>query len=91
MYIPRVGFRTIKYRSFKRFNEKAYNDDLAAPFLICDIFDDVGDKLWAYNKILSDITDQHAPLKVKRTRCQRAFYMKNALRKEINYKANAKT
>jgi len=91
MYVPNTGRRKICYRSYKNFNDDLYKDDLnAAPFHICEVFDDVDDMVWAHNKLLSEIIDQHAPKKVKCTKGQTAFYMNNALRKEINYKAMLK-
>ena len=91
MFVPDVGMRKISYRSYKHYDEDLYKNDLtAAPFHICEIFDDVDDMVWVHNKLLSDIIDTHAPRKVKCTKGQTAFYMNNALRKEINYKAMLK-
>ena len=87
MHIQRRVFRSIMYRSYKHFDINAYTDDLQkAPFNVSDIFDEVDDKLWCHNMVLRSVIDHHAPLKIKNTKGQTAFYMNNELRKAINVK-----
>ena len=35
------------------------------PFSVCDVFDDVDDRLWSFNKLFSDVIDKNAPVKNK--------------------------
>lgn len=88
MHVQRRELRTITYRSFKRFNQDAYLNDLKnAPFHVSNIFNDVDDKLWYHNALLRQVIDEHAPLKVKRTKGQMSLYMHDELRKAINVKS----
>ena len=88
MHVQKRELRTIFYRSFKHFDENQYVNDLrAAPLHVSNIFDDVDDQLWYHNSLLKQVTDDHAPLKVKRTKGQAAFYMNDKLRKTINVKS----
>ena len=85
---PSTKPKIIQYRSLKKFDEKLYLTDLeSGPFHVSQIFDDVDDQLWFHNKLLTDIIDKNAPLKVKEiSRCQLP-YMNDKLRKAINVKA----
>ena len=88
MHVQMSGFRTIRYRSYKRFNHDNYINDLnSAPFHVSNIFYDVDDKMWFHDALLRQIIDEHAPLKTKRTKGQRALYMHDELRKAINVKS----
>jgi hypothetical protein len=88
MHAPKSEKRTITYRSYRNMNDENFIIDLAsAPFQVCDIFDDVDDKVWFYNAVLSDVIDQHAPLKEKKLTCTQVPYMNGELRKAINVKA----
>ena len=87
-FIPVVTKRKILYRSYKNFNEDDYVNDLFhAPFSLCEMFDDIDDKLWVHNKILTDVIDHHAPVKTKFVKGKPAPFMNNELRRAINAKA----
>ena len=59
--------RILEYRSYKNFNYTLLNDDLRnIPWHIVENEDNVDDALFAWNKMFSEVADQHAP--VKRTR-----------------------
>ena len=59
----------ITTRSFKHYNSQAFNNDVAlAPWSIVDAFDDVEDKLHAFNSLFNDILDKHAPIKTFKIR-----------------------
>jgi len=84
---PRLEKRTITYRSYKHFNQSAYVHDLSStPFHIANLFDDVDDQLWAYETLLHEVVNDHAPLKTKTVRGRHCPYMHNELRKAINVK-----
>jgi hypothetical protein len=54
----------ITTRSFKSYNASEFcTDILQAPWSITDVFDDVKDKLYAFNSLFNDILDKHAPVK----------------------------
>ena len=66
---PPVVPRRICYRSYRHFNEESYVKDLhSAPFTICDIFDDPGDKAWCFTKVLSDVMEKNAPVNQRLSR-----------------------
>lgn len=90
-HVPRKKVRTVSYRSYKHFNENDYQASLQqTPFHICDIFDDVDDRVWVYNKLLTDTIEQHAPIKTRKIRGKSAPYMNDQLRRAINVKAMLK-
>jgi len=52
------------YLSFEEYDEAAFRDDMSTGrWSVIDIFDDVDDKLNAFNLIFDDILDSHAPIK----------------------------
>ena len=58
--------RWITYRSYKTYKEDAFLQDMAqAPLHVCQVFDDPDDVDWAYTKMITDVIDRHAPLKMK--------------------------
>ena len=74
--------RTIFYRTLKHFDEKKYQKDLSiAPFHVSEIFDSADDSYWFCNKLLTNVINEHAPLKVTSSQVP---YMNDALRKAIN-------
>ena len=75
------------YRSFKNLDETALLRDIEnAPLHIADIFDDIDDVCWAHEKLLSEVIDEHIPVKERKQRPSKAPYVNGKLRKEINYK-----
>ena len=74
----------IKYRSYKKFKENDYCFHvLSAPFHVGEIFNDIEDMAWFTNKLLSDIIEEHAPLKTKIIKKQSVPYMNACLRKAM--------
>ena len=75
------------YRSFKTLDETALLRDIEnAPLHVADIFDDIDDVCWAHEKLLSEVIDEHIPVKERKQRPSKAPYTNGELRKEINYK-----
>ena len=75
------------YRSFKNLDETALLRHIEnAPLHVADIFDDIDDVCWAHEKLLSEVIDEHIPVKERKSRPSKAPYMNGKLRKEINYK-----
>ena len=52
----------VTFKSYKNFSEADFVHDLQrAPLHIADIFDDVDDSYWAYEILVREIVDEHAP------------------------------
>ena len=74
-------------RRNKTFNESMYLNDLSqAPFHVAEISDTVDDSYWFYIKILSDVINEHVPIKSRKIGNKQLPYMNNELRKCINVK-----
>ena len=88
LFCPSDEPRVVHYRSFKKFNDESYINDLkTAPFHVSQIFDDVDDELWFHNTLLLQVIDNNAPWKQKTVKHKQLPYMNNNLRKAINVKA----
>ena len=58
---PRSRSRKICLRSLKNFHRDKFIQDLQmAPFSIVDMFDEVDDKLYAFEHLFSEILNEHA-------------------------------
>ena len=76
--------RKITYRSYKNFDDDEFKFDLnCAPFHVGDIFDDVEDTAWFHSKLLNNIIDSHAPIKVKTVQKDSVPYMNSKMRKAL--------
>ena len=61
--------RILEYRSYKNFNSILFNDDLRnIPWHIVENEDNVDDALFTWNKMFSEVADQHAPVKSRRVK-----------------------
>ncbi|XP_073250681.1 uncharacterized protein [Porites lutea] len=61
--------RILEYRSYKNFNPTLFNDDLRnIPWHIVENEDSVDDALFTWNKMFSEVADQHAPVKRRRVK-----------------------
>ncbi len=50
--------------SYKQFDADMYRQDLQyAPFHVAEIFSDVDDQYWFCESLVTDITNEHAPVK----------------------------
>ena len=74
----------IKYRSYKNVNVKDFCTDIGSiPFHILDVFDDINDKYWVYNSLISDVIDEHAPIKTRYIKGRSVPHMNSELRKAM--------
>ena len=88
IHIPRQTLPKFQYRSTKHFNEKDFLNDISyIPFQVCSIFDDPNDAYWLFDKLYTDILDEHAPIKTTRRHPMHAPFMNTELRKARNVKA----
>ena len=53
------------------------------PFHIVHVFDDIDDVYWAYEYMLSEVVNSHAPMRRRTVRSRRPPFMNNRLRKAI--------
>ena len=54
----------IYYRSYIHFSEDIFLNGLCNfPTSVCEVFDDIKDKVWCYSKMLSDAINKNAPIK----------------------------
>ena len=69
----------------KTFNEDLFVNDIGmAPFHVCEVFDDVDDKLWAHNTLFKFVLETHAPLKKRTVTNKNIPHMNSTLRKAMN-------
>ena len=81
-FAPSMKPRRIQYRSYKNLKDSDFtNDIMMAPFHVSDIFDDIEDAAWFSSKLINDIVDDHAPMRVKTIKCDSVPYMNSQLRK----------
>ena len=80
----RVEKRRINYRSYKNFEEKEFSDDVGLiPFHAAYVFDDVDDIYWAHELLLTDVINEHAPIKERVTKVRKPAYMNGNLRRAV--------
>ena len=61
--------RILEYRSYKNFDPTLFNDDLRnIPWYIVENEDNVNDAFFTWNKMFSEVADQHAPVKRRRVK-----------------------
>ena len=64
---PKVTY--VKTRRFKNYNPEAFQYDMSfAPWSVLEIFDDVDDKLHAFDLLFNEILDHHAPIRLIKLR-----------------------
>ena len=80
----RVEKRRINYRSYKKIEEKEFSDDVGQiPFHAAYVFDDVDDIYWAHELLLTDVINEHAPIKERVTKVRKPAYMNGNLRRAV--------
>ena len=80
--MPKLKNTVIKYRSFKTFNIENFQRDLSfIPFQVMDMFDDIDDKYWIFNHMVSNVVNEHTPVKTKFVKGKGAPHMNSDLRK----------
>ena len=84
---PYIAPKTIYYRSYKKFDDEIFlNDVQNIPFWVSDIFEDEDDRLWSFGKLFTDIIDKNAPVKKKTLKKPSLPYMNSSLRRAIHKK-----
>ena len=78
-------------RSFKgHAADRFYKDMSEVAWSLLDIFDDVEDKLYAFNFLFNDILDKHAPIKMMKTRGRPNPYVTEEIRELMRTRDNWK-
>ena len=91
IHMPRQHPTRIFYRSYKKFDDEQFCRDISyIPFHVCTIFDDIDDQYDMYTKLLTDVVDEHAPIKTKILKKKQAPFMNSRLRKEMHYRNKLK-
>ena len=61
--------RTMEYRSYRQFDANAFNRDLNnVPWNVVYNEENIDDALFTWNRLFSDIADEHAPIKRRRVK-----------------------
>ena len=85
---PAIKPHRIHYRSYKNFNESNLKKDIThIPTQVCDVFDDINDKYWAFSDMFKSVLEEHAPIKSRVVRSEKIPYMSSDLMKAM-YKRN---
>ena len=88
VFSPKCRSQKICFRSMKNFDVDKFCDDLNyAPFVtVMNSFEDVNDKLFAFESMYTSILDEHAPMKTVRVRGNQVPFMSDEWRKAIRYR-----
>ena len=80
----KVETQSTQYRSYKNFDQGAFNDDVGRiPFHAAYAFEDIDDIYWAHERLLSEVVDIHAPIKERKTQTKKPSYMNGELRRAV--------
>ena len=91
-HAPSLKPYSIKYRSYKKFDERDFLNDLqCAPFHVAEIFDEVDDMAWFTSNLISYTLDGHAPPKTRWLKKKSAPFMNSELRKAVFSRNMART
>ena len=85
---PPPAKRKIKCRTYKHFDEEAFNDAVGViPFHVAYVFEDINDIYWAHECLLKDVLDEHASVREKTVRTKQCPFMNSRFRKAAFKKA----
>ena len=88
IHVPRRHCQELTYRTYKHFDDISFRNDIAiAPYHVAEIFDDVDDNYWYHEKLISEIVNEHAPIKKRKPVQNPVPYINSKLRKAQHYKA----
>ena len=78
---PRPKPSYITTRSFQNYNKVAFLEDISnAPWSVIGVFDDVEDKLNAFNTLFNQVLDQHVPVKTVKMRTRPCPFINDNIR-----------
>ena len=80
----RVEKKRTKNRSYKNFDKAGFAEDVGRiPFQAVNVFDDINDVYWVHEWLLTDIINEHAPVKERLTKAEKPAYMNGNLRRAV--------
>ena len=81
---PPPNKRKIQCRSYRHFDGDDFCEAVGViPFDVAYVFDDVDDIYWANEVLLTDVLNEHAPIKEKTVKTKQTPFMNSKLRKAI--------
>ena len=84
---PRLPAKTITYRNYKTFQLSKYIQDVSLiPGTASQLFEDPSDNYWAFQSLLLEVINQHAPVKTVKVRAREAPFMNKRFRNAIRDK-----
>ena len=79
-HCPKLCMKTENKRSFKHFDQDIFSRDVSQiPFHVAYVFEDVDDVAWAWEKMFTDLLDEHAPVKKKLIKREHVPFMTTEL------------
>ena len=67
-----------------KFEEKEFSDDVGRiPFHAAYVFDDIDDIYWPHELLLTDVINEHGPIKERVTKVRKPAYMNGNLRRAV--------
>ena len=86
----KVKPRIIKFRSVKNFDEEKFQEHLnSAPWHVGEVFESVEDRVGFISTLLTEIVNDHMPLKQMRVRDQDVPYMNSEWKEAIRARRRA--
>ncbi len=71
--------------NYKNFEENKFKAEIeAAPWSVCEIFDDIDDQVWAWEHLFKNIASAHIPKRKVRTRKNSLPWLNLEIRKAQN-------
>lgn len=75
----------IRTRDYRKLDPEKFRGDIeSAPFHVASVFDDADDILWAWQKLFTNICDDHAPWKEVKIRSSSAPWITSDIRFKMN-------
>ncbi|CAB4039114.1 Hypothetical predicted protein, partial [Paramuricea clavata] len=79
--------KVITFRSYKNIDEHKLHEDInSAPWHVGEIFDSIDDQYYYWNSLLTDVLNEHAPVKRMRVRAKDVPYMTEEWKAAIRMK-----
>ena len=91
LQMPKVQPKTVRYRSYKNFDENVFANDVSkVPFHVNEIFEDIDDKYWCISTLYREVLNEHAPEKRRVIKTTQVPYMNSTLRKQMYKRSMAR-
>lgn len=88
--VARFGSKVVRFRSTKNYNEQKFKEHLSvAPWHVGEILDDIDDQAGFLSTLLTEIVNEHMPLKQMRVRDKDVPYMTTEWKESIQARRKA--